>query len=111
MIARLASQRAASVNGNGLNATCENSGVKLAPRALNDTSGRTRSSLGAKVSRASYGGGTKSRASGGGRVLLSAKKRARQSEYARRKSKVVIAPLVLDGRSTGPVPSGMDVDG
>ena len=108
MIARLASQRAA---GNGSNATSGNSGGKLAPRASNDTSGRTRSSLGAKVARASYGGGTKSRASGEGRVLLSAKKRARQSEYARRKSKVVIAPLVLDGRSTGPVPSGMDVDG
>jgi hypothetical protein len=102
VIARLASQRAASGNGN---VTCENGGAKLAPRASNDTSGRTRSSLGAKVSRSSYGGGAKSRASGGG-VLLSAKKRARQSEYARRKSKVVIAPLVLDGRST----SEMDVD-
>ena len=43
-------------------------------------SGRIRSNLGAKVSRASYmyGGGTKSRASGERRVLLSAKKRARQ---------------------------------
>ena len=102
VIARLASQRAASENGNG------NSGAKLASGDSNDdTSGRTRSSLGVNVSRASYGGGTRSRASGGGRVLLSAKKRARQSEYARRKSKVVIPPLVLDGRSTGPVPSGM----
>ena len=108
VIARLASQRAAS--GNGLNVTCESSGAKLAPRASNDTSGRTRSSLGVKVSRASHGGGTKSRASGGESVLLSAKKRARQSEYARRRSKVVIAPLVLNGRSTGPVPNGMDVD-
>ena len=109
VIARLASQRAANGNGNGLkNTTCGNSGAKLMPRASNDTSGRTRSSLGTKVSRASYGGGTKSRASGEGRVLLSAKKRARQSEYARRKSKVAIAPLVLDGRSTA---SGMDVDG
>ena len=112
VIARLASQRAASGNGNGLNVTCGNSGAKLASGASNDdTSGRTRSSLGVNVSRASYGGGTRSRASGGGRVLLSAKKRARQSEYARRKSKVVIPPFVLDGRSTGPVPSGMDVDG
>jgi hypothetical protein len=112
VIARLASQRAASGNGNGLNVNSRNSGTKLASRASNDNgSGRTRSSLGAKVSRASYGGGgTNSRASDGGRVSLSAKKRARQSEYARRKSKVVIAPLVLDGRSTtGPVPSGMDV--
>jgi hypothetical protein len=55
----------------------------------------------------------KSRASGEleGKVLLSAKKRARQSEYARRKSKVVIAPLVLDGRSASAVPGGMDADG
>jgi hypothetical protein len=52
------------------------------------------------------GGGMKSRASGEleGRLLLSAKKRARQSEYTtRRKGKVVIA---LDGQSTG-----MDADG
>lgn len=111
VIARLASQRAANGNGNELNVTGGNSGAKLASRASNDdTSGRARSSLGVKVSRASYGGGTRSRASGGGRVLLSAKKRARQSEYARRKSKVVIAPLVLEGRSSGSVPSGMDVD-
>jgi hypothetical protein len=103
VIARLALQRAA--DGNGLNPTCGNSGAKL---ASNDIRGRTRSSVGARVSRPSYGGGTKSRASAEERVLLSAKRRG--SEYARRKSKVVIAPLV-DGRSTGPVPSGMDVDG
>ena len=105
VIARLASQRAAGGNGNGLNVTGGNTGARLTPRASNETSGRTRSSLGAK------GSGAKSRASDEGRVLLSAKKRARQSEYARRKSKV-IAPMVLDGQSTRPeVPSGMDVDG
>ena len=58
-------------------------------------SGRTRSSLGVKVSRASYGsaGGLKSRASGGNGVALvmSAKRRARQSEYLRRKSNKVVA--------------------
>ncbi|KAF8810327.1 hypothetical protein BYT27DRAFT_7161990 [Phlegmacium glaucopus] len=106
VIARLASQRAAngSGSGNGKGPLGNTSGG-LAPRASNDTaSGRTRSSLGAKISRASYGGGTRSRASGGGNVLMSAKKRARQSEYARRKSRVV-APLVLD-RDRG----SMDVD-
>ena len=108
VIARLALQRAAKGNGDGLNATCGNSGPKLAPRASNYTRRRTRSNLGAKVSRASYGGGKKSRASGEEKVLLSAKKRARKSECARRKSKVVISPLVLDGRY--PVLRGMDVD-
>ena len=108
--ARLALQKAARENGNGLNATYENDETELSPRASNDTSGGTRPNLDAKVSRVSHGGGTKSRASGEERVLLSAKKRARQSEYTRRKSKVGIAPLVLDGRFTGPVPSGMDVD-
>jgi len=109
VIARLASRRAANENWNG-NEPLRNSGARLAPRDSNDTSGRTRSSLGAKVSRASYGGGQRSRASGGGKVTMSAKKRARQSEYARRKSKVVITPLLLDRRSAGPIPTGMNVD-
>jgi len=100
VIARLASQRAANGNENGKGPS-GNRGAGLAPRASNDANGRTRSSLGAKVSRASYGGGTRSRASGGGNVLMSAKKRARQSEHARRKSRVV-APLVLGGKSTRP---------
>ena len=94
VIARLALQRTA--DGNGLDPTCGNSGAKI---ASNNTRGRTRSSVGAKVSRPSYGGGTMSRASGEERVLLSARRRARQSEYAKRKSKVAAtAPLVLDGR-------------
>lgn len=105
VITRLASQRAASGNANGPSG---NSVAGLAPRASNDTSGKTRSSLGAKVSRASYGGGARSRGSGGGSVVMSAKKRARQSEYARRKSKA-IAPLMLDGGSST-MSSTMDVD-
>ena len=107
VIARLASQRAANENGNG---PLNDGGTGLAARGSNDTSGRARSSLGAKGSRVSHGGGTRSRASGGGRVTMSAKKRARQSEYTRRKSKVIVTPLVLDRRSAGAVPSGMDVD-
>ena len=103
VIARLALERAARGNGNELNATCGNIGATLSPGASNDTAGRTRSCLGAKASRPSYGGRTKSRVSGEGGVLLSAKRRARQSEYARRKSKVI-------RRSTCPVPRGMDVD-
>ena len=102
VIAKLASQRAASGSGNG------NSNAGLAPRVSNDTSRKMKSGLDAKVTRASYGGGTRSRASGGESVAMSAKKRARQSEYARRKSKI-IAPLVLDGRSTASA-SGMDID-
>ena len=104
VISRLAFQRAADGNGN--------SGAKFGPRASNYTRGRTRSSVGAKVSRASHGGGTKSRASGEKRILLSAKKKVRQSECTRRKSKVFITPFVMDGRY--PVPSRssmMNVDG
>ena len=105
VVAKLASQRAA--DGNGLNPTssCRNSGAKS---ASNDTRRRTRSSVGAKVSRPNHGGGM-SKANGEERVLLSAKKRARQSEYGRRKSKVVIPPLVMDGPY--PVSSRMGVDG
>ncbi|PPQ92172.1 hypothetical protein CVT25_008946 [Psilocybe cyanescens] len=110
VIARLASQRAAG--GSGPRAA----GVSaLAPRASNVAAavggrvvsgGKTRSSIGAKVSRASYGGGTRSRPSVGasGGVVMSAKKRARQSEYARRRSKV--GPLNFDGIA----PKGVDVD-
>ena len=108
VIARLASQRAARGNENE-NGPSGNRGAGLTPRSSKDPSGRTRSSLGAQASRASYGGGTRARASGGGGVTMSAKKRARQSEYARRKSKVV-TPLVLDRRSAGAIPSGMDLD-
>ena len=43
--ARLALQKAARENGSGFNETFINSGTELAPRASNDTSGRTRSNL------------------------------------------------------------------
>lgn len=79
VIAKLASQRSSS-SGTGV----------LKPRVCAaDSSGRTRSSLGIKVARASYGsgGGLKSRSSGGNRALaVSAKRSARQSEYLRRRS-------------------------
>jgi len=88
VIARLASQRAAS--GSSTSSRKSSGGVK--PRGSGAANGgRTRSSLGAKVSRASYsgaGGAIKGRASGGAAgVALSAKRRARQSEYLRRKSR------------------------
>ena len=79
-------------------------GARLAIKALKDNSDTTLSRLGAKVSRATVG--ARSRTSGGERVLMSAKKRTRQSKYARRKGKVVITLLVLDGRSTGAVLCG-----
>ena len=90
--ARLALQKAAGGNGNGMNATRGNSGAKLTSGASNYSRRRIKSSLSVKA------GGMKSRASGEGRVLSNAKRRARQGECARRKSKVVIPPLVLDGR-------------
>jgi hypothetical protein len=81
VIAKLASQRAATASGS--------SGAKVG--GTPSRGGRVRSSLGAKLQRSSYGGKTP----GGGRVrgsgndlMMSAKKRARQSEYARRKSRV-----------------------
>jgi hypothetical protein len=69
--------------------------------------------MGAKVQRSSYGGksagGGRVRGSGGGDVMMSAKKRARQSEYARRRSRV--EPLDLGAiRGGGRSGDGMDVD-
>lgn len=60
-----------------------------------------RSSLGAKAHRKSFAGGR----SGEAGVMMSAKKRARQSEYARRKSKIGVRPgaAALD-------PGNMQVD-
>ncbi|KAF8893043.1 hypothetical protein BD779DRAFT_1508513 [Infundibulicybe gibba] len=91
VIARLASQRAAS----GSSSRPIGSGVTAV------AGGKTRSSLGAKVQRKSFGGnGARGgRRSGPGDVLMSAKKRARQSEYARRRSRVGTAGA-----------NGMDVD-
>lgn len=97
VIARLASQRA--VSGSSVSSRSSSSGLStgagiLQPQAV-ARSGRTRSSIGVKVSRTSYGstGGLKGRASGGNAALaVSAKRRARQSEYLRRKSgKVAMA--------------------
>jgi hypothetical protein len=101
VIARLASQRAAS--GNSISSSRSSSselssgagGLQSQASGVVAGSGRTRSSLGVKVSRASYGsaGGLKGRASGGNGVALaiSAKRRARQSEFLRRKSNKVVS--------------------
>ncbi|KAG6889586.1 hypothetical protein C0995_016394 [Termitomyces sp. Mi166 len=86
VIAKLASQRAASTSR---------------PGATPAKAGRTRSSLGVKAQRSSYGGKSISVKGVEDNVLMSAKKRVRQSEYARRKSHVV--PIDL-GKET------MDVD-
>ncbi|KAF5313406.1 hypothetical protein D9611_008519 [Ephemerocybe angulata] len=125
VIARLASQReraagpssgsasaSASASGSGSrsNAT-SNSGARVVSGAGAGTpgprAGKARSSLGAKVARSSLGG-AKVRVSSGGSgagVLLSAKKRARQSEYYRRRSRVEGSSPVK-----GPGGMGMDVD-
>ncbi|KAF6751622.1 hypothetical protein DFP72DRAFT_1070992 [Ephemerocybe angulata] len=114
VIARLASQReraagpssgsaSGSGSGSGSNAT-SNSGARVVSGA---GAGKTRSSLGAKVARSSLGG-AKVRVSSGGSgagVLLSAKKRARQSEYYRRRSRVEGSSPVK-----GMGGMGMDVD-
>ncbi|TFK31716.1 hypothetical protein BDQ12DRAFT_693663 [Crucibulum laeve] len=91
VIARLASQRAAATAGTGSSAASS-----IAPRASNG-GGKTRSSFGAKAQRASYAGGAGKRGSAGGDIIMSAKKRARQSEYARRRSQVKpIAAMDID---------------
>ncbi|RXW23197.1 hypothetical protein EST38_g2632 [Candolleomyces aberdarensis] len=96
VIARLASQRAAS-------GSSSKSGSTVASSITPKPSGKTRSSLGAKVKRSSLGG-AKLRASGGGDALMSAKKRARQSEYhMRRRSRVEALML-------SPQRNAMDVD-
>ena len=118
VIARLASQRAASTSSGSTSSgnTSSGSGVRLAPRASNGSGGagkgKIRSSLGAKVSRASYGGAGMRRTSGGagagpGGLAMSAKKRARQSEYARRRSRV--GPLNFGEESGGGKEMEVDV--
>jgi len=90
VIAKLASQRAASGSSISSSRSSGSGTGVLKPRVCAaDSNGRTRSSLGIKVARASYGsgGGLKSRSSGGNRALaVSAKRSARQSEYLRRRS-------------------------
>lgn len=91
VIAKLASQRAAA------------GGVSGSSR-LSAGASKTRSSLGAKVARQSLGAkaprasnGVRPRASAGeGAVMMSAKKRARQSEYMRRKSRAAPASDAMD---------------
>ncbi|KAF4612886.1 hypothetical protein D9613_011118 [Agrocybe pediades] len=111
VIARLASQRAAGTSSSAAagasGASGSGSRPGMGPRSSSSSSGvgKTRSSLGAKVSRprASYGGGgnlVKGRVSSvgstasGNSVLMSAKRKARQSEYARRRSSRVRGQLV-----------------
>ncbi|KAG6878816.1 hypothetical protein C0992_007471 [Termitomyces sp. T32_za158] len=90
VIAKLASQRAASASRPG-----STPGAKA---------GRTRSSLGVKGQRSSYGGKSVGVKGVEDSVLMSAKKRVRQSEYARRKSHAAsIDP--------GKVANTMDIDG
>lgn len=100
VIARLASQRAASTSATS-------AGV------AGSSGSRTRSSLGAGVGkRPSYGGSKGGRGSAGGNVLMSAKKRARQSEYVRRRSRAAAGSAVggLE-RSRDSGSMAMDVSG
>ena len=85
VIARLASQRVASGSGVGVK------GVGSVGDGTSVTA-RTRSSLGA-AKRRSFAGGKGAR---GSDVVMSAKKRARQSEYARRKSRGVVPDTAMD---------------
>ncbi|TRM66889.1 hypothetical protein BD626DRAFT_396841 [Schizophyllum amplum] len=78
VIAKLASQRAAA------------GGVSGSSR-LSAGASKTRSSLGAKVARQSLGAKAPQ-----GAVMMSAKKRARQSEYMRRKSRAAPASDAMD---------------
>ncbi|KAG6830399.1 hypothetical protein H0H92_000895 [Tricholoma furcatifolium] len=90
VIAKLASQRAA--------------GTTAAPRGTPSAkAGRTRSSLGMKAQRSSYGGKPVSSKGPVDNVMMSARKRVRQSEYARRKSRVAPIDYAGGGRA-------MDVD-
>jgi len=105
VIAKLASQRAASAAGG------TSSGAIVG--GIPSQGPRVRSSLGAKVQRTSYGGKNagagRVRGSGGGDVMMSAKKRVRQSEYARRRSRV--EPLNLGVKAGGEEGGdSMDID-
>ncbi|KAF9485662.1 hypothetical protein BDN70DRAFT_988593 [Pholiota conissans] len=108
VIAKLASQRAASNRVVSGSSAAGGRPSGLTPRV---SGAKTRSSIGAKVSRASYGGGSRARpsAGGAGNVLLSAKKRARQSEYARRRSRV--GPLNFETAGGEAGASGVSVGG
>ena len=81
MIARLASQREAEVTRVAAAGTATGAGT-----GTNAARGKTRSSMGAGVTgrRKLSGSGPKT-----GDVLMSAKRRVRQSEYARRRSRAM----------------------
>jgi hypothetical protein len=102
VIAKLASQRAASANAGG-SSSGGGGGGGARVGGTPSQRGRVRSSLGAKVQRSSYGGKSagsgRVRGGGGGDVMMSAKKRVRQSEYARRRSRV--EPLNLGAGRSG----------
>jgi hypothetical protein len=96
VIAKLGAQRAAT------------SDSSTRPVGIKASAARTRSSMGTAVAaRKSLGTGRKSTSGGDNGVVISAKKKARQSEYARRRSQVA-SRAATAGTSTG---SGeMDVD-
>lgn len=97
VIAKLASQRAAGANSSSISGKAG---------GTPSHGGRTRSSLGVKAQRSSFGGRAGGVKGGAGNdVIMSAKKRARQSEYMRRKSRVT--PIDFSGGVSG---DSMDVD-
>ena len=114
VIARLASQRAASGSSTSSSHSSGSNSSILKPRVSGSAvgSGRVRSSLGVQVSRSSYGAaGIKGRASGSNAFALamSAKRRARQSEYSRRRSSKIVN--IPGNGSVGDEAASMAVDG
>ena len=101
VIAKLASQRAAGIPS----ASRDISNARRISGKAKGTPGRKRSSLGVKAHRSSYASGMIKGSGGTDAVLLSAKKRARQSEYHARRNRV--QPIDL-GR--GRKEDSMDVD-
>ncbi|KAJ3822406.1 hypothetical protein F5880DRAFT_1574902 [Lentinula raphanica] len=111
VIAKLASQRAAS--GSGLSGSTNYTGPSAVGLAAK------RSSLGVgvhKAPRKSMGGARRSHVGVSGTrnseasVLLSAKKRVRQSEYARRRSRLTVAGADKEGATAGASSEAMIVD-
>ncbi|KAG6849626.1 hypothetical protein H0H93_006835 [Arthromyces matolae] len=96
VIAKLASQR---------EATASRSRVAPPGGTPSAKTGRTRSSLGVTAQRSSYAGKSGGAKDLNDKVLMSAKKRVRQSEYARRKSHV--APIDFSGNAKA---NAMEVD-
>ena len=85
VIAKLASQRA--VSGSSVSSIrSSSSGVSVLKPRIAHSSGRTRSSIGVKVARASYGSGRSSSGGNGLALAIGMKRAARRSEYSRRRS-------------------------